>query len=256
MKRRFYTLGDSAFHLVACRRAARFGATVLPPPGGRLGRPAGRAATARSAAGRSPAQPASSGRRSAPLRPRSAPRWRLLVEFVASALRPCGPSSASLPFAVRPLPPPASANPRAGLRRRGAGFSPRAPFAARAPNRVRPSLSARRSAVPPAPHATSLPDRRTLPCLLTVADAREAAAQAARGPEGPTVAREERRDRLSPRCLRLRKRILPRGMPRHARLTDVWRQVRLPERRVGRAVGPTGQDADDCRISKRRRLSC
>ena len=33
----------------------------------------------------------------------------------------------------------------------------RASFAARAPNRVRPSLSARRSADPPAPHATSYP---------------------------------------------------------------------------------------------------
>ena len=142
---------------VAGRRAARFGATVLPPPGGRLGRPDGRAATARSAAGRSPAQLVSSGRRSAPLRPRSAPRWRSLVEFVASALRPCGPSSASLPFAGRPLPPPASANPRAWLRRRGAGSSPRASFAARAANLVRPSLSARRSADPPAPHATSYP---------------------------------------------------------------------------------------------------
>ena len=157
---RFRSLRDNRqhyrfIHPFACRRAARFGATVLPPPGGRLGRPDGRAATARSAAGRSPAQLASSGRRSAPLRPRSAPRWRSLVEFVASALRPCGPSSASLPFAVRPLPPPASANPRAGHRRRGAGSSPRASFAARAPNRVRPSLSARRSAVPPAPHATS-----------------------------------------------------------------------------------------------------
>ncbi len=145
---------------VACRRAARFGATVLPPPGGRLGRPDVRAATARSAACRSPAQLASSGRRSAPLRPRSAPRWRSLVEFVASALRPCGPSSASLPFTGRPLPPPASANPRAGLRRRGAGFSPRAPFAARAANRVHPSLSARRLAVPPAPHVTFCTVRR------------------------------------------------------------------------------------------------
>ena len=71
--------------------------------------------------------------------------------------RPCGPASASLPFAVRPLPSPASANPRAWLRRRGAGSSPRASFAARAANLVRPSLSARRSADPPAPHATSYP---------------------------------------------------------------------------------------------------
>ena len=68
--------------------------------------------------------------------------------------RACVPSSASLPFAGRPLPPPASANPRAVLRRRGAGSSPRASFAARAANRARPSLSARRSAAPPAPHAT------------------------------------------------------------------------------------------------------
>ena len=245
-KRRF-TLRDSTSHFVACRRAARFGATVLPPPGGRLGRPGGRAATVRSAAGRSPAQPASSGRRSAPLRPRSAPRWRLLVEFVASALRPCGPSSASLPFAVRPLPPPASANPRAGLRRRGAGSSPRASFAARAASRVRPSLSARRSAVPPAPHATFLSVCRMLPSRLTDADPREAAAQAARGPSEPTVAREARRDRLSPRSSRLRKRTLPRGMACRVRLTGVWRQVRLPERRGGRAVGPTGQNAADCR---------
>ncbi len=37
---------------------------------------------------------------------------------------------------------------------------------------------------------------------------REAAAQAARGPSEPTVAREERRDRLSPRFSRVRKRIV------------------------------------------------
>ena len=120
------SLGDSTSRFVACRRAARFGATVLALPGGRLGRPVGHAATARSAAGRSPAQLASSGKRSAPLRPRSAPRWRLPVEFVASALRPCGPSSASLLFAGRPLPPPESANPRAGLRRRIRLLAPRA----------------------------------------------------------------------------------------------------------------------------------
>ena len=76
---------------------------------------------------------------------------------------------------------------------------------------------------------------------------REAAAQAARGPSEPTVAREARRDRLSPRSSRLRKRTLPRGMACRVRLTGVWRQVRLPERRGGRAVGPTGQNAADCR---------
>ena len=45
---------------------------------------------------------------------------------------------------------------------------------------------------------------------------REAAAQAARGPPEPTVAREERRDRLSPRLSRLRKRTLSRGMACYA----------------------------------------
>ena len=79
--------------------------------------------------------------------------------------RPCGPASASLPFAVRPLPSPASANPRAWLRRRGAGSSPRASFAARAPNRVRPSHFARRSADPPAPHITSCSVRRRKPLV-------------------------------------------------------------------------------------------
>ena len=154
MKRRFYHWATVPFILSLADVRCVSGQRCSRLPGGRLGRPGGRAATARSAAGRSPAQPASSGRRSAPLRPRSAPRWRLLVEFVASALRPCGPPSASLPFAGRPLPPPASANPRAGLRRHGAGSSPRASFAARSANRVRPSLSARCSAVPPTPHAT------------------------------------------------------------------------------------------------------
>ena len=92
--------------------------------------------------------------------------------------RACVPSSASLPFAGRPLPPPASANPRAVLRRRGAGSSPRASFAARAANAgaraslrdrlrrpslrsalrfcgaFRPSVSLRSAlGVPPAPHA-------------------------------------------------------------------------------------------------------
>ena len=83
--------------------------------------------------------------------------------------------------------------------------------------------------------------------VQTAAYGGEAATQVAYGPEEPTVAREERRDRLSPRCLRLRKRILPRGMACHVRLTDVWRQMRLPERRIGRAVGPTGRNATDCR---------
>ena len=41
-------------------------------------------------------------------------------------------------------------------------------------------------------------------------------AQAARGPPEPTVAREERRDRLSPRLSRLRKRTLSRGMACYA----------------------------------------
>ena len=159
---------------VACRRAARFGATVLALPGGRLGRPGGRAATARSAAGRSSAQLASSGKRSAPLRPRSAPRWRLLVEFVASAvgLR-CAPAISAYGLnrglAGRPRPRCRSPgvrsrrpHPRIPVRGVVAEYvsSPRASFAACAANRVRPSLSARRSAVPPAPLAMFCSVRR------------------------------------------------------------------------------------------------
>ena len=142
------------------------------------------------------------------------------------ARRPCGPASVSLPFAVRPLPPPTSANPRARLRRRirllaprvlrGACAEPRSPVSLRSAL-GRPARSSRNvffscAEYPhmPAPYVT-----------LKAADSREAAAQAARGPEEPTVAREERRDRLSPRCSRLRKRILPRGMSCHVRLTDV-----------------------------------
>ncbi len=213
---------------VACRRAARFGATVLALPGGRLGRPGGRAATARSAAGRSSAQLASSGKRSAPLRPRSAPRWRLLVEFVASRLRACGSPSASLPFAGRPLPPPASAK---DVRCFVAAMP--APRPARPSRRVRRTASARLSPLGAWPSRPLLTQRLVLCCE---------AMPVARGPEEPTVAREKRRDRLSPRCSRLRKRILPRGMTCHVRLTDVWRQVRLPERRFGRSVGPTGRE--------------
>ena len=140
---------------VACRRAARFGATVLPPPGGRLGRPDGRAATARSAAGRSPDQFASSGRRSAPLRPRSAPRWRSLVEFVASAvgLR-CAPaiSAFGLNRGLAGRPRPRSRSPCDRSRRphpripvRGFVAAEPAPRPARPSRRVRRTASARLS---------------------------------------------------------------------------------------------------------------
>ena len=67
---------------------------------------------------------------------------------------------------------------------------------------------------------------------------REAAAQAARGPSEPTVAREERRDRLSPRFSRLRKRIVRQLRERERALfvrqrthTVVGRHVQQPVRR-------------------------
>ena len=143
---------------LACQRVSRLRGKRAHAPMRATWASCGRAATARSAAGRSPAQLASHGR--APLagplaRPRTRLRLAILAEFVASRLRACGSSPASLPFAGRPLPPPASANLRAGLRRRDAVSSPRAVFAARPANRVLPSLSARREAAPPAPHATS-----------------------------------------------------------------------------------------------------
>ena len=73
------------------------------------------------------------------------------------ALRACGPSSASLPFAVRPLPPPASANPRAGLRRRIRLLAPRVLRGACA--EPRPPVSLRSALGRPARSS-----RNVLPC--------------------------------------------------------------------------------------------
>ena len=114
-----------------------------------------------------------SGKRSAPLRPRSAPRWRFLVEFVASRLRACGSASASLPFAVRPLPPPASANHRAWLRRRIRLLAPRVLRGAY--GEPRPPVSLRSALGRPARSS-----RNVLFCE---------AAQAAFGPEEPIPCR-------------------------------------------------------------------
>ena len=185
---------------------------MLPLPGGRLGRPVGRAATTRSAAGRSPAQLASSGRRSAPLRPRSAPRWRSLVEFVASAvgLR-CAPAISAFGLnrglAGRPRPRcrspcDRSRRPHPRIPVRGFVAAEPAPRPARPSRRVRRTASARLSPLGARPSRPLLTQRSFVcqPHLLhlVAATRRGAAAQAAFGPEEPTVAREERRDRLSP----------------------------------------------------------
>ena len=109
--------------------------------------------------------------------------------------RACGASPASLPFAGRPLPTPASANLRAVLRRRDAGSSPRAVFAARAPNRVRPSLSARREAAPPAPHAKSFSRSARLGHTARRAEWRDGSRCVERRPESLRVFSRERRTR-------------------------------------------------------------
>lgn len=82
-----------------------------------------------------------------------------------------------------------------------------------------------------APHSRHFPPLRARHCIFRffaqsrkvrrdfhtqgIADSREAAAQAARGPEEPTVAREDEEDRPSPLGFRLWRRILPRGMACH-----------------------------------------
>ena len=111
-------------------------------------------------------------------RPRGQPQAAVLPNSPRPAGGPprCGPearrvgdpwsSSSRRPFGLAGRPRPRCRSPCVRSRRphpripvrgfvAGYGFSPRASFAARAPNRVRPSLSARRSVVPPAPHATS-----------------------------------------------------------------------------------------------------
>ena len=192
------SLTSLARRALDCQRVSRLRGKRAHAPMRATWASCGRAATARSAADRSPAQLASHG--IAPLagpmaRPRSRLCLAILAEFVASRLRACGASPASLPFAGRPLPPPASANLRAVLRRRDAGSSLRAVFAARAPNRVRPSLSARREAVPPAPHAKSFSRSARLGHTARRDEWRDGSRCVERRPESLRVFSRERRTR-------------------------------------------------------------
>ena len=78
-----------------------------------------------------------------------------------------------------------------------------------APRPARPSRRVRRTRALARRYAITF-------CLhLTNADSLEAAEQVALGSEEPTVAREDREDRPSPRGFRLPRRISPRGMPCH-----------------------------------------
>ena len=173
-------------------------------------------------------------------RPRGQPQAAVLPNSPRPAGGPprCGPearrvgdpwsSSSRRAFALAGRPRPRCRSPGVRSRRphpripvRGFVAAEPAPRPARPSRRVRRTASARLSPLGARPSRPLLTQRSFVcrPHLLhlVAADSRGAAAYAACGPEAPTVAREERRDRLSPRCSRLRTRILPRGMSCHVR---------------------------------------